>query len=72
MIVELSLFLSLTVLALWTFSNTIIKKVSVSLGTYRTSSIVVGFGIFPMIIAILVESLFSTIPVSSFFPLPQV
>jgi len=55
MIVELSLFLSLSVLALWTFSNTIIKKVSVSLGTYRTSSIVVGFGIFPMIIAILVE-----------------
>ncbi|MHB1471199.1 MAG: EamA family transporter [Thermoplasmataceae archaeon] len=55
MIVELSLLLSLTVLTLWTFSNTIIKKVSTSLGTYRTSSIVVGFGIFPMIIAILIE-----------------
>jgi drug/metabolite transporter (DMT)-like permease len=55
MILELSLLLSLSVLTLWTFSNTIIKKVSVALGTYRTSSIVVGFGIFPMIIAILVE-----------------
>ncbi|WP_393971842.1 DMT family transporter [Oxyplasma meridianum] len=55
MILELSLFLSLGVLTLWTFSNTIIKKVSVQLGTYRTSSIVVGLGIFPMLIAILVE-----------------
>ncbi len=55
MILELSLLLSLGVLTLWTFSNTIIKKVSVALGTYRTSSIVVGFGIFPMIIAILIE-----------------
>ena len=55
MILELSLILSLSVLALWTFSNTIIKKVSVELGSYLTSSIVVGFGIFPMIIAILVE-----------------